>query len=222
MKKRTQDFSFKDRIVTRLYSFYIFLKGYKVKKVESPLEKIEIEKLIHEVHVDELGWVYSEEIEVWNTKVYEKAISFIVYHRGKTVGTMSLIDPNYANRLYEGYGLNENKSGFEIGGLAVKKEYRSKDMLVFSMLFSTAFFYSKNHGIKYWLALSSRLLYRNLLKLDPSTKLLKHSTENGKTDVGIRYHDSAREVNPGHVCYQMTVDSYSPWSLAKYFLKKRR
>ena len=101
------------------FSIYTKMKGYRFVMVTTPVEKADADKIFNEGGY-KLPDTLQKEMEVYKTT----AITFIAYHNGRPVGTVSLADPKIVNRPYELHGIDEKGEHYEIQSLVVSKEHR--------------------------------------------------------------------------------------------------
>ena len=206
-------------LTLNIFVLILRMKGYKTIRAVSERQMKHALSVKHEVYANELKWIFPDECRDWIDKNNKHSIIFIVYHNNIPVGTASLFDPKGANRLYDGYGINENCESYEIGSLAIKKEYRGAQMFVFLSMFYYLYEYSRLNSIKKWLAITSKALYLTIKKFTKSIELIDVSTSRGKDPIGALYHNVAKKLNPSVVCYTIDVDSISPWRIAKDLIK---
>lgn len=204
-----------------LYLFFLLLKlkGYRIIPADTAKLKEKATALKHEVYSEERKYSLPKECLDWNNKNQENAISFIAYFKNTPVGTVSLYDPSQTNRLYAGFGINEDGVHFEIGSLAIKKEFRDGQMFVFLGLIGAITEYSYKNSVKHWMSISSKNLYRTLRKFNKEIKMVPASTENGKEKFAIMLYDTAQKNIPTNVAFSMEVTSFVPWRIVMNFIK---
>ena len=192
------------------------LCGYRFMQATSEKQLAEVRAIKQEVHVKELNWIFPDECQEWIAHSYQNSAVFIAYYRNQPIGTVALIDPSKANRLYDGYGINSDASCYEIGGLALKKPYRGNNMIVLLGLIATLYQYSRQHTINHWIAISSRALVKALRRFVEGIEVINVSTANGTNRIGILYHDVAKQVNPSVICYRVNLHYASAWKIMKW------
>ena len=202
-----------------MFSIFVRVKGFKMVTVSTEQEFADAMSVRHDVHTVEEGWSYPAECSRWIDDHYKNATIFLTYYQSEPIATVAIFDPKYANRLYDGFGINQDCEYHEIGGLAIKKDFRSGQMLVLLSIYCQLYRYSTKQNIHKWIALSSRVFVRGVEKLVPTIEMVALNLEQGTDQAGVLYHKAMLQFVPQIVCYKVNLRSISLWYIAKQAMR---
>ena len=204
-----------DSLTLKAFSLFLSAKGFKLIVASTDKEIADAMSVRHKVHTIEKKWDYPSECDQWINEHYKTCTLFLTYYKSKPIATCAIFDPEKSNRLYEGFGINQNCEYFEIGGLAIIQSFRGGQMIALLSLYYQIYLYSRKHNIHRWIALSSRVFVRSMKQLTPGINQIDVNIENGTSMLGRLYHQAVIQLTPSIVCYTVDLNSISPWRIAK-------
>ena len=216
-----------DRLALASFAPWARLQGYRFVVATTPAQFADARRVKGQVY-GEMGIEPVAELAEWGQKYDAAAQSFVAYHRGQAVGTLSLLDINRASLLFDIMPVTlpprvSRTQVWEMGRLCIVPDSRGRSNIVLTGLLREMCLFSERRGIRHWIALSTRMVYRLARHFNPSARLLDADPIREPDPTALRYvANYLRAIGSRPVVYLMDADGFSPWAVFSQHLKTWR
>jgi hypothetical protein len=207
-----------DWLAFLLFAPWAWLQGYRFVEATTPEQIADARRVKGEVYAP-LGIAPVADLAEWGQRYDRAAQAFVAYHRGRAVGTLSLLDTTVASVVFDVVppllpsGV-ERPRVWEIGRLGIAAGSRGRSHIVLIGLLRAMCLFSRRRGIDHWVAFSTRTVYRLARHFNPSARLLPADPHTQPDPVAVRYAaDYLRAIGGKPVVYLMDADGFSPWAV---------
>lgn len=207
-----------NKVALYLFSFLVWYRGYKFIRASSE-NQLKVAAEIKKESYEESYYIIPEYIQQRLDQYDQTSVTFICYYQKTPIGTITLFDPQKANRLYDGLGVNQNANFYELGNLAVKKDYRGGDKFVVIGLFKQVYEYSRKRGIEKWIMTAAKNSFITLRKFSSHMEVIPIDFNIARDSIMRHYFELFWNKNPS-VCFTASVTSFSPWYMVKKMMKR--
>lgn len=188
-----------DEPALRLFVPWAWLHGYRFATAVTPEALVDATR-VKEVTYGAAGYKLPPDFPELARKYDRAARVFVAYHRGQAVGTLSLLDTSVASPILDlvPVRLSEEVDPahiWEIGRLAVEPSSRGRSHLVLIGLLRSMVLFSRQQGIRHWVAGSSRTVFRLARHFNASATLLPPDTSRAPEPDALRYWSSFLEAH---------------------------
>jgi hypothetical protein len=216
-----------DRLALASFAPWARLQGYRFVLAATPQQMADARRVKGDVY-GEMGIAPVAELAEWGQKYDAAAQSFVAYHRGRAVGTLSLLDISRASLLFDVVPVTlppgvDRARVWEMGRLCIVPASRGRSNIVMTGLLREMCLFSDRRGIRHWVAMSTRVVYRLAHHFNPSARVLSPDPTTLPDPTALRYVASYLKAIGGHpIVYIMDADGFSPWAVFSRHLRSWR